>query len=155
MNKILTILLVFLIDVSIYSQKSCYCFRQNGNKVLLYACSMNDGKTDTFPDFNFRVSFKKNVLDTRYYSLSGDTLNVVMSKTPDVKKVVNVAHGFKDDIYIEGTFREVLSKDLPNGLLAKFRIRRTRIKFVVLKYDNAVFEFVKKRPINQTISRWL
>jgi hypothetical protein len=146
MNKMLTILLICLIDVSIYSQKNCYCFQQSGNKVSLYACSISKGINDTFPDFNFRVSFDKKVLDSSYYSLSGDTLCIVMSKTPDVKKVVNVAHAFKDKIYIEGNFREIFSNDLPNGLLAKFKIKRKKVKYVILKYDNAKFEFVKKRP---------
>lgn len=148
MNSLLKIILICLFGLSAYSQKNCYCFQQNGNKISLYTFPSNENKNDTFPDFSFRLSSKKNMLDANYYSFSEDTLIIIMSKKTNIEKLVNVSHTSKSDklMYIEGTFREIISKDLPNGLLAKFKIKRKKIKHVLLKYDNMVFDFEKKHP---------
>lgn len=147
MNKMLAFFFIYLIGRNIYSQNNCYYFKQNGNGISLYTCLAFENKNDSFPDFNFRVSSKNHFLDTNYYQFSVDTIIIKMSKTPNAEKLVKVNHKSESDkfIYVEGTFRELLPKDIPNGLLAKFKIRKRKIKLVILKYNDEVFEFFKKR----------
>jgi hypothetical protein len=116
-----------------YTQNNGYYFKQNGNEISLYICLANEN--DTFPDFNFRRSSKNHFLDTSYYQFYADTLIIKMSKTPNTEKLVRVSHKSESDklMYVEGTFRELLPKDIPNGLLAKFKLRKKKIKFEFLK----------------------